>query len=157
MAKGIQTLHSTVELFNKYVPNPSNDDAVKSDTYDILFDWSLNHKTCISLNAGTSPDLEQLSDFFKDLRNQYPWASFHEDESLGKLMTAISIILPEKIYEAASKSRLNKKSFFSEEGYLVYSENVSGTEYLEILTEYGKYSNYEQILVTLLNDFRLAS
>jgi hypothetical protein len=157
MAKGIQTLHSTVELFNKYVPNPSNNDAVTSDTYDILFDWSLNHKTCISLNAGTSPDLEQLADFFEDSRNLYPWASFNEDESLGNLMTAISIVLPEKIYEAASKTKNSRKAFFNQEGYLVYEDNIGGTIFLEILTQYGKYTDYEQILTIALNDFRLAS
>ena len=86
MAKGIQTLHSTVELFNKYVPNPANDDCVtviekeSEVAYSILWDWSLNHKTVISLNPGVSGDLDDLNYFLQDPENFYPWADFREDE-----------------------------------------------------------------------------
>jgi hypothetical protein len=55
MAKGIQTLHSTVEMFNKY----QNESAQKR----MLFEWSQYHKTVISLNAGASGDLDGLFDF----------------------------------------------------------------------------------------------
>ena len=72
LAKGIQTTHSTVELFNKYVPNPSNDDCVSviekesEDAYSILWDWSLNYKTEIMLNPGVSGDLEELLYLLQD-------------------------------------------------------------------------------------------
>lgn len=157
MAKGIQALHSTVELFNKYVPNPSNDDAVSSDTYDMLFDWSLNHKTCISLNAGTSPDLEELATFFSSVYNIYPWATFNEDESLGGLMTSISVVLPEKIYLTAEMFR-NKIPFVFHLGRLHtnFPEEVSD-ENLLLADSFGMFRDFEQDLIIWLNNYRLAS
>jgi hypothetical protein len=157
MAKGIQALHSTVELFNNYVPNPSNDDTVNTEPYDMLYDWSLNHKTCISLNAGTSPDLEELSFFLATKYNPYPWSTFSEDESLGKLMTSISIVLPEKIYACSEIFRKYRDAFFSEDGYIVHNEIISGLQYRITITKYGEYTPYEQALSQKMNEYRLAS
>jgi len=156
MAKGIQTLHSTVEIFNKYTPNVSNDDAVDTETYDMLYDWSLNHKTCVHLNGGTTPDMRELSQFLNNKANPYPWSSFNEDDSLGFLMTAISIVLPEKIYSAADQFRKIKRSFFSEEGHLCYYDVNLGVEFINVETNV-KYSNFEQELVRVLIPYRMAS
>jgi len=158
MAKGIQTLHSTVELFNKYVPNPSNDDSVDVLQYDILYDWSLNHKTVISLNPGVSGDMDDLVYFLQDPENLYPWADFHEDEySLKGVRTAVSLVLPEKIYEAASLFR--KGYYFDLENYgTIIGETASlNTEEFDKLISYGRYNSFEQELVQTLSQFRLAN
>lgn len=159
MAKGIQTLHSTVELFNKYTPNVSNNDAVDGEPYEMLYDWSLNHKKCISLNAGTSPDLDNLKYFLDTSANPYPWATFYEDESLNYLMTAISLVLPEKIYEGAAFIR-SKNFYFNKfeqkltcinlESSDIDSETLIRADYL------GRYTQFEQDLIYLMNTYRLA-
>jgi hypothetical protein len=159
MAKGIQTLHSTVELFNKYIPNPSNDHYVEDLQYDILFDWSLNHKTVISLNPGVSGDMDDLVYFLMSIENPYPWADFHEDEySLKGLRTAVSLILPEKIYEAASLFR--KGYYFDPDNYgTILCENTSlmKSEEFDKLISYGGYNSFEMELVQILGQYRLAN
>jgi hypothetical protein len=161
MAKGIQALHSTVELFNRYalpeIPTGLDYDEDAINKEDILFNWSRNHKTCISLNAGTSPDLHVLRDFLDNPENPYPWAEFHEDDSLGGLMTAISVVLPEKIYKASEILRTSRGSFFTTEGWLYYNETISGLEYTTTVKEYDEYSEYEQLLALQMNSYRLAS
>jgi hypothetical protein len=161
MAKGIQSLHSTVELFNKYVPNGSNDDMSDSDTYDFLFDWSLNHKTCISLNGGVSPDLNELKEFFDNKENIYPWADFNEDESLGMLMTSISIVLPEKIYLMKDYLNQYKSLKISDDGEVLYLEipefKQLPQEDLEKIDSFGNYSLYEIDLIYRIMNYKLAS
>jgi len=166
MAKGIQTLHSTVEMFNKYLPNPGNDDCVtvkeneNEDAYNILWDWSLNHKTVISLNPGVSGDLDELHYFLQDPENFYPWAEFHEDEySLKGVMTAISIVLPEKIYETASLFRRGYYYFDPDNFGLIVCENTSlaKIEDLEKLQSYGRFNSFEMELVQALGQYRLAN
>jgi hypothetical protein len=161
MAKGIQALHSTVELFNQYalpeIPTGLDYDEDAINKEDILFNWSRNYKTCISLNAGTSPDLEELSFFLATKYNPYPWSTFSEDESLGKLMTSISIVLPEKIYACSEIFRKYRDAFFSEDGYIVHNEIISGLQYRITITKYGEYTPYEQALSQKMNEYRLAS
>jgi len=165
MAKGIQTLHSTVELFNKYLPNPGNDDCVtvkeneNEDAYNILWDWSLNHKTVISLNPGVSGDLDELHYFLQDPENFYPWSEFHEDEySLKGVMTSISIVLPEKIYETASLFRTKNFEWDYNLGRLVCLDaSKVDIELLEKIESYGRYNSFEQELVQIIGQFRLAN
>ncbi len=159
MAKGIQTLHSTVELFNKYVPNKSNDDCVDDGPFDLLFDWSLNHKTVISLNPGVSGDLEELIYFLQDPENFYPWSTFEEDEySLKGLTTAVSIILPEKIYNTASAFRTRNFQWEVNLGRLICLDaEKTDLETLELLESYGRYNSFEMELVQALGQYRLAS
>jgi len=166
MAKGIQTLHSTVELFNKYVPNPENNDEVtvtddeEKDANSILWDWSNNHKTVISLNAGVSENLDELVYFLQDPENFYPWADFHEDEySLKGVRTAVSIVLPEKIYETAALFRKGYYSFDPDNFGLIVCENTSlmKLEDLEKLQGYGRFNAFEIDLIDTLNMYRLAN
>ena len=165
MAKGIQTLHSTVELFNKYVPNPGNNDEVtvtddlEKDANSILWDWSLNHKTVISLNPGVSGDLEDLVYFLEDPENFYPWADFSEDEySLKGVRTAVSIVLPEKIYNTSSLYRTKNLKINIETGrFDIIDYERTTTEELEMLHNYGKFNSFEFELVQILFQYRLAS
>ena len=162
MAKGIQTLHSTVELFNKY-SGPSEVAEGKLKSFEeMLYDWSQNHKTCISLNGGTSPDLKDLKIFFAgNIDNPYPWAEFYEDESLGYLMTAISIVLPEKIYETASLMREYRTFSFRDDGMIgaFDPENMSEEEFeaFKLIDSFGKFSRFEQELIQKIGEYRLAS
>lgn len=165
LAKGIQTTHSTVELFNKYVPHKGNnyevpsEDDVERDPFEILFDWSLNHKTEIMLNPGVSENLDELLYFLQDPENFYPWAEFHEDEySLKGVMTAISIVLPEKIYTTASIFRTRNFNWDIPLGRLVCLDTAkTDIETLELLQSYGKFSDFEMELVQRLTQYRLAN
>jgi len=159
MAKGIQTLHSTVELFNKYVPNPGNNDCVDDLQYDILYDWSLNHKTVISLNPGVSGDMDELVYFLQDSENFYPWADFHEDEySLKGVRTAVSIVLSEKIYETSSLFRTNNFKWDYNLGRLVCLDTSKvDIELLEKIESYGRFNSFEMELVQILGKYRLAN
>lgn len=167
MAKGIQTTHSTVELFNKYVPHKGNDYTVDSndnevkDQFEILFDWSLNHKTEIMLNPGVSDNLDELLYKFQAPENFYPWAEFHEDESsLKGIMTAISIVLTEKIYNTSAIVRNSKGNFTQDINtgrYVCIDTSKIDFGTLEILTSYGRFSSFEMELVEIIGQYRLAN
>ena len=157
MAKGIQATHSTVELFNKY----TNELDVQGE---ILYDWSMNHKTMVSLNGGVTPDLHNLVEFLEYGNCPYPWAYFNEDESLGDLLTSISLVLPEKIYEMASLLRTkvisNVANGFVVNDWEKYNESFSLNEYEEIqktVLGYGPFSEFDLELISKLNTYRLAS
>jgi hypothetical protein len=139
--QGIQSSHAQMELFNKYVPNVSNNDMVNSETFDILFDWSLNYKTMIVLNGGDSKSLGDICYFLNTSNNPYPWSYFQEsNEALGGIITNIAVVLPEKIYETASEIR------------------GKGDEinWSQLQMQYGKFSQFERNLCTYLNKFGLA-
>lgn len=172
ITKGIQSSHAIVNMFNKYVPHKGNDYEVPSendverDPFEILFDWSLNHKTEIMLNPGVSENLNELLYFLQDPENFYPWAEFHEDEySLKGVMTAISIVLPEKIYFTASL--LNKRkicigtnnfdqfTLVSNDGEKGYS--TEEVENIKLIQSYGKFSDFEMELVQRLTQYKLAN
>jgi len=165
LAKGIQTTHSTVGLFNKYVPHKGNnyevtsEDDIEKDPFEMLFDWSLNYKTEIMLNPGVSGDLEELLLLLQDEENFYPWAEFHEDEySLKGIMTAISIIIPEKIYNMASYIRTKYFVFDLDNLGLVKCLDTSKTdiETLQLIESYGRFNDFEMELVRRLSYYRLA-
>jgi hypothetical protein len=159
MAKGIQTLHSTVELFNKYTPNMSNDNCVDDLQYDILFDWSINHKTVISLNAGVSGDLDDLMYVLQDPDNQYPWADFCEDEySLKGVRTAASIVLTEKIYETAALFRTRNFEWDYNLGRVICLDvSKVDVDMLEKVENYGRFSAFEMNFISIINQYRLAN
>jgi len=167
LAKGIQTTHSTVEMFNKYVPHKENNyevriqDDLEKDPFEILFDWSNNHKTEIMLNPGVSGNLEDLKYVLEDPENFYPWAVFYEDEySLKGIMTAISIVLTEKIYYSADIIKRNKDIFgINVNTRRIYCTDTSKTDLdtLEQLESYGIFNPFEYELVQRLGSYRLAN
>jgi hypothetical protein len=110
---GIQSAHVVHELFVKYKNKPTSDHS------RTLYDWATNHKTMIVLNGGANDGINAVADLFinnaKRLKFPAPFASFNEDDiSLGGIMTAVGIILPEEIYEAVSASRLQIELGFSD-------------------------------------------
>lgn len=152
MAKGIQATHSTVELYNKYMEHTTYSQL------GMLVDWAKNHKTIISLSAGNSPELIDLSIFLSTIQNTYPWASFQEDESLCNLTTSISLVLPEKIYVTAELLR-NKIISYNEE-YAGFDILVPDREYFEIkeiLEGFASFNSYDYELIQKLNTYRMAT
>ena len=95
---GIQGEHASVELFIKY----ENDSEQKCQ----LYDWAKNHKTVIGLNGGNNQSMNAIWNLIDNVENPYPYAKFNEDDdSLSGLMTNISIVLPDDIYNKASDLR----------------------------------------------------
>lgn len=95
--QGIQSLHTTAEMFCKYRVNPGV-------LEEVLHDWGVNHKTVILKQAGYSRDLREIVDLFKHDENPYPWAWFAE-EGVDDALTCVGIILPEKVYSTADELR----------------------------------------------------
>jgi len=96
---GIQSAHVAHELFVKY--------KYDFDTSTRLYDWAENHKTMIVLNGGMNSDIIALNTFFEYnaqlLSFPAPWTAFSEDRmSLGGIMTAVGVVLPEEIYDAVN-------------------------------------------------------
>ena len=113
--QGIQSAHGVSQLFVKYQNNcisviddyqPSIEEYRYMDIVDNLYDWAENHKTMICLNGGNLQGLKDIESLFQSEQNIFPWATFYEDEmSLGGILTNVCIVLPEDIYEIASKIR----------------------------------------------------
>jgi hypothetical protein len=104
--------------------------------------------------------MNDLVYFLQDTENFYPWADFHEDEySLKGLRTAVSLILPEKIYEAASLFRKGYYYFDPKNYGTILCENTSlkKSEEFDKLISYGKYNSFEMELVSYLGKYRLAN
>jgi hypothetical protein len=87
---GIQSQHTTAEMFVKYLADSKNK--------DMLYEWAMQHKTTIVLNGGMQSDLEGIEYTLTYCR--WPWASFREDQrALNGTLTNVGVILPEYIYE----------------------------------------------------------
>lgn len=101
--QGIQAAHAAVELgmkgYKKQMTLRSGTDFSK------YHDWATNWKTMVLLNGGDLNELRELYDFFCEPSNLFPWAAFHEDESLGGVLTSIGIILPERIFGPVAELR----------------------------------------------------
>ncbi len=101
--QGIQAAHATAEMFTKY-------DTCEYEKRDLLHAWASNHKTMILLNAGYSEEIHKLVEFFKNEKNPFPWAPFHEGvDALDGALTTVGIVLPEEIYNAAKNFREGPK------------------------------------------------
>lgn len=95
--QGIQSLHTTAEMFIKY----SVDYTPQTKMLD---DWATDHKTVILKQAGYSSDQHEIVELLKDETNPYPWSSFSE-EGVDNALTCVGIILPEKVYDTADQVR----------------------------------------------------
>ena len=103
----IQAQHAQAQLFNRYVFKryPGDEEQHKS-----LKLWSTEYSTHVALNGGNSPELHDFNTFIAENRqngnHNFPFAAFWEDECINEMMTAIAIILPEKIYHTAWMLRM---------------------------------------------------
>lgn len=97
--QGIQAAHTLGELFLRFPER-------ECDGGQCLWEWANQHKTMVLLNAGYSEEIRDLTNFFNDCRNPYPWAKFCESsEALDGALTNVGIILPEEIYTIAKDIR----------------------------------------------------
>lgn len=136
--QGIQTGHAAVDLVKKYelpsskehcdtcgnlwvehefgVPAPFCPPAVKvSHVTDaqvaMVHEWAINHKTFITLNGGNHAGIKQVLDAVSNTK--YPFVAFHEDEqSLGGLMTAVAVVLPDDIFNMRKKVSITGETYF---------------------------------------------
>ena len=137
--KGLQVAHCVAEMLAKYKDHPS------AEEFKPAWGWATNHKTIVVLEGGFHKDLEELNTLLwpgaTRGKHSYPWANFFEDrETMNGMMTAVGIILPERIYEAARIVR--------EENY------VLGTSAFMVKNE--KFTAWEIQLITLINSCPLA-
>ena len=93
--QGIQALHVTTEMYNKY-------QGYNTPARDMLEDWADKYKTVVLLNGGDQATLfETLGDLephFKTLG--LPYAFFREEESaLNCSLTSFGVVLPEAVYD----------------------------------------------------------
>lgn len=152
---GIQTAHCVSELFSKYTEN--------NKQKDMLFEWSNNHKTIYCLNGGNNEKLLKLYEFFDDINNPYPFVKFHEDEkSLNQTLTAVSIVLPEKIYLTAEIERISiYSSIICQLDDRFVENDVYRWEatYYDWENRYHQYllTDWEKQLITILNQHKFAS
>lgn len=93
--QGIQSAHAMHTMFTKYIGGPGLQEQ------QMLDEWAKRHKTMIVLNGGNVADLKGLEascKFYGDTL-RYPYSSFREDaESLNGALTAVAIIVPEKLF-----------------------------------------------------------
>lgn len=156
--QGIQAAHAQMELFVKYSDNlvPGYTSIQKQN----LFDWAKNHKTMVCLNGWALKDLKNIEVLMKDSENKYPWSAFYEDEySLGAILTNITIVLPEEIYDTAAKIRSGE--------YLLCNNVVLEKPTTEFLTfgvcpalqtpnKVMTLTDFDKKLIDLLNSCQLA-
>ena len=100
---GIQSQHTTAEMFLKYQPVDSGyipEGFEDNSDIEMLYEWATNHKTTIVVNGGAQASLQDIVTLFESSENKYPWASFHEAQwSLNGALTNVGIILPEKVFK----------------------------------------------------------
>lgn len=101
--QGIQSAHSTVELFNKYLLKEGWVDGMAEQ----IKEWATEWKTMICLNGGNSYEVHNIYYFLNSLANNpYPFALFYEsEEALNGMITSVAIILPERIFNTATVMR----------------------------------------------------
>jgi len=156
--QSIQGAHAAVELFNKYIPHPYNDNMVDDiPQINQLWDWSNNHKTMICLNGGMNSDLITTKKFFEDEDIQYPWATFYESEdAMGGLLSNVCIVLPEKVYEMSSLLRKFRLSFLDIDSMDNNTFNIAMNDVMNIIKERGAYSTIEEFGIYTKNEIKIA-
>lgn len=126
---GIQTQHSTVELFVKY---PMTNSAT-SDKACVIFDWAKYHKTTVVLQGGMHDNLvELLHDMEVWAKHEpdvhLPFAPFFEP-GINNALTSISIIMPQDAIDYMSAIRTTRVDTPEREALM-----------LEIYDIYGKFA-----------------
>lgn len=117
---GIQTQHSTVELFVKYPITNSK----THNSANIIHDWAKNHKTTIVLNGGMHDSLMKVLHLLQEWGyhndEALPFAPFFEP-GINNALTSISIIMPQDAIDFMSEIRTKKPR-----------DGIMTTEYIEL-------------------------
>jgi hypothetical protein len=112
--KGIQTAHLLNEFWKKYA-------YTETLGSEMLTNWSCLGSTIIMLNGGNCVNLNRISDLFRDVRNNYPWAYF-EEEALYYSPTAVGIILPENFSTAEDRTARIAMKCYNYPNLLMYAK-----------------------------------
>jgi len=127
--QGIQTGHASVDLVRKY--RADADTAEEVGNYDknvrMVEDWADNYKTYITLNGGNHAGIKKALELAE--KSGFPFVAFHEDEaSLGGLMTAVAVVLPDYIFN------LRKVKYDADSGgdfaRYEWKEPITGAKYV---------------------------
>ncbi len=105
---GIQTQHSTAELFVKYPMTNSSTSHLGSFVYA----WAKYHKTTVILNGGMHDALCRLLELLEEWESRepdevMPFAPFFEP-GVNNALTSISIVMDEVSIEYMSRIRSTK-------------------------------------------------
>lgn len=120
--QGIQTGHAAVELVRKYTMGcPNNKDA------RMVGEWADEHKTFVVLNGGNCENLLEVIRNVDD--SDLPWTYFREDEvSLGGLITAVGVIVPENLYNVKVEKDLDGQPYYISttvmDGNRIFNESI---------------------------------
>lgn len=154
---GIQCGHAMGEIFNKYARRQTYadlEDATDSKLHDMVWDWSLNHKTWMVLNGGYASNLRRIIDIFKAHNHNFPWAKFHEDpDALDGALTAIGIILPDWIYDCQRKTTMDGNTVYYSHTKVVQEDG--GTTTTSVRNHHPGSEFYE--LIDTIKSLKLAS
>jgi hypothetical protein len=138
--KGLQVAHCVAEMSTKDPEDQWQRDKSVFET------WRDYHKTIIVLEGGFHADLMEIADSFQG-NYDYCWEAFREDEeTMNGMMTAVGIILPERIYKAAEVVRKSH----------VNLDLDSPDERVHEVVEEFKITEWEADLIKLLNSCPLA-
>lgn len=154
--QGIQSTHSVVELFNKYLIS----EGWVNGCAEQINEWASMWKTMICLNGGDAYGVNQIYSFFNSLAdNPYPFASFCESESaLDGTMTSVAIILPARIFETAGLMREHQlpKGVHYTHDRLIKEHRFSFSHIDGGVDRTETYSQWEYELMKKLNECALA-
>lgn len=90
--KGVQCAHAVADLHIKYS---------SGTPFELVMDWSQNHKTLIILNSGFHAGLKSSYDTFSILCESLhlPHTIFYEDiDTMNGMATSFAGIIPESLY-----------------------------------------------------------
>lgn len=138
--KGIQCTHSCLEYAQAFYDNEDYQKYIQED------------KTLIMLDGGTSPEMEAV---ISELQNTGVDFSWFEEPDLNNLVTAISFIADERVWDRKKYPSLEdftkSKIAYNEENRIVYSEYGIELEWRELV---GGMNNVK--LIEILKDKRLS-
>lgn len=115
---GIQTGHCAVDLVRKYTR------LQRSKHTNMVNEWADIHKTFIILNAVNLAGLKNVERIVSE--TPLPFQTFHEDvDSLGGLLTCVSVVVPENIYTAtAEKVFIDDVQWVLADGRVIRKDSV---------------------------------
>ena len=149
---GLQTAHVVARIGVR-----GQTGRITSDAYCYFWKWAQHHETIIILDGGYSENLSRLEDFFGANENPYPWAAFREDplalgsgtaEGPAGALTAVGIVLPERIYKTAELARKDEATRLLLNTYAM--NQVVNPDIPNDLT------NWEMEMINELNKYKLA-
>lgn len=161
--QGIQTQHVDRELTNKYVYGEyPQHNQLGGETNALLREWSLHHKTTITLNGGINESLHALYQFLMDSPVVFehvnmPFAKFHEDtESLGGILTGVAIVLPEEVYDAVPYGKMLALSVDAATFVSTYDRTTYGEAYFwqDPETNHVRVFNADSVIGSFLSKMK---